>query len=141
LAAFAFLRWPSNPAINKPPFAQVARTRKLAVEEKLKSFLSDTGMKIACSDEKSLFPAGTRWAEYVKKSAGNKFLCGRCAHTFEVRCPQCASMLTSRLHVLADFLIGAHALVHADCILSRDFGVYRTYFNDLRVVDAIRGEN
>jgi len=54
-----------------------------------------------------------------------------------VPCPQCMAMLTKRLHVLADFLIGAHALVHADCIISRDLGVYRTYFNDLKVVDSI----
>jgi predicted nucleic acid-binding protein len=105
--------------------------------EELKSFLSDTGMKIVYSDEKSLFLAGSRWTEYVRKSARNKFLCGRCGHAFEVPCPQCAAMLTKRLHVLADFLIGAHAFVHADCILSRDFGVYRTYFKGLKVVDSI----
>jgi hypothetical protein len=46
-------------------------------------------------------------------------------------------MLTKRLHVLADFLIGTHALVHADCILSRDLGVYKTYFKDLKVVGSV----
>jgi predicted nucleic acid-binding protein len=40
--------------------------------------------------------------------------------------------------VLADFLIGAHALVQADCILSRDLGVYKTYFSNLTVIDSIR---
>jgi predicted nucleic acid-binding protein len=105
--------------------------------EDLKSFLSDTGMKIVYSDEKALFLAGSRWAEYARKSARNTFLCGGCGHAFEVSCPQCTAMLTKRLHVLADFLVGAHALVHADCILSRDLGVYSTYFNDLKVVDSI----
>ena len=106
-------------------------------EEQIRSFLSDTGMKIVHSNETSLFLAGSRWAEYARNSSKNKFLCGRCGHAFEVSCPQCVAMLTKRLHVLADFLIGAHALVHADCILSRGLGVYKTYFNDLRVVDSI----
>jgi len=106
-------------------------------EEELKCFLSDTGMKLVYSDEKSLFLAGSRWAEYARKSARNRFPCGKCGHAFEVDCPQCRAMLTKRLHVLADFLIGAHALVQADCILSRDLGVYKTYFKDLKVVDSI----
>lgn len=42
--------------------------------------------------------------------------------------------MTRRLHVLADFQIGAHALVHSDSLLSRDLGIYKTYFKDLRVV-------
>ncbi len=72
-----------------------------------------------------------------KKGRQEQFLCGRCGHAFEVPCPQCPAMLTKRLHLLVDFLIGAHALVHADCILSRDFGVYRPYFNDLKAVGSI----
>ena len=107
--------------------------------KQLKSFLSDTGMKIVHSDEKSLLLAGSRWAEYAGKSDKNKFSWGKCGHVFAMDCPKCAAMNTKRLHVLADFLIGAHAhaLVHADCLLSRDLGVYKTYFNDLKVVDSI----
>lgn len=40
-----------------------------------------------------------------------------------------------RVRVVADFLIGAHAVVHADRLLTRDRGFHGVYFASLRVVD------
>ena len=116
-------------------FAELAA--RFPSEEELASFLADTRMNLVHSNEKSLYMAGSRWAEYARKSAKNRFSCGRCGHAFEATCPRCKAVLARRLHVLADFLIGAHALVQADCILSRDLGVVKTYFDDLQVIDSI----
>jgi predicted nucleic acid-binding protein len=102
-------------------------------EEELKQFLTETGMRLEYSNEKSLYMAGTRWAQYAKKGNKVRFTCGQCGHAFGVTCPHCSVGITKRLQVLADFLIGAHALVKADCLLSRDLGIYKTYFNDLRI--------
>ena len=44
----------------------------------------------------------------------------------------------SRSRVIADFLIGAHALCQADRLLTRDRGFYRIYFRRLRILDPTR---
>ena len=40
----------------------------------------------------------------------------------------------TRQRVIADFMIGGHALRFADCLVTRDRGFYRTYFKNLMIV-------
>jgi predicted nucleic acid-binding protein len=61
-------------------------------------------------DRQSCLYAGNAWKEY-RKAGG------------------------SRQRMIADFLIGAHALGHASRLLTRDRGFYRKYFPGLAVLD------
>lgn len=44
-----------------------------------------------------------------------------------------------RTRVVADFLVGAHAIEQADRLLTRDRGFYRRYFEGLTIVDPTAG--
>jgi predicted nucleic acid-binding protein len=41
----------------------------------------------------------------------------------------------SRERIISDFVIGAHALIQADLLLTRDRGFHRTAFKSLKIVD------
>lgn len=91
-------------------------------EKDTEAFLSDTGIRFVNSSEKSLARAGERWRLYSKNR--KPFVC-----------PQCNHPVQFRQRVLSDFIIGAHALDHAEQLLSRDRGFYKTYFKGLKVKD------
>ena len=101
-------------------------------DKDLKAFLSDTGIKLVYSTEKSLYTAGERWKEYTK-SRKHTLQCPQCGKQITAVCAECNYYFTFRQRILSDFIIGAHALLHANIFISRDRGFYKTYFKDLKI--------
>ena len=84
--------------------------RYFASLEMLRETFDSIGIVREPVGESACYLAGQRFQEYRRK--GGK-----------------------RDRVLADFLVGAHALVRCSQLVTRDRGFYRTYFSDLTIVD------
>lgn len=81
-----------------------------AIGDKVKfdNLLADWQLEFVPSSYRSACLAGENFGRYLKR--GGKAKC-----------------------IAADFLIGAHAVVHADRLLARDRGYLRDYFKELNV--------
>ena len=99
------------------------------------SFLSETAIATVPSSTPSLALAGRYWKEYVRGRDG-ELSCSRCGARSAIRCPECATTISVRQHIISDFIIGAHAYNQADLLLSRDRGFYRSRFDDLTVLPS-----
>ncbi len=75
--------------------------------------LGRLGVRLSPLDEEASFAAAGAWRAY--RRAGGR-----------------------RARVIADFLIGGHAAVHADQLLTRDRGFSRRHFRGLRLLDPSR---
>jgi len=98
------------------------------------SYLTETGLTLKFSEPPGLHVAGRAWREYTR-SRREAIICISCGHRNRPLCDNCKSRLRARQHVVADFLIGAHALTRADRLLTRDRGYYTKYFPRLKILD------
>jgi len=95
-------------------------------------FIAETRLRLVPSTVDVLFTAGQAWAVYSRRRPTG-LVCARCGNEQAVRCDRCNEPIRPRQHIVADFLIGAHALVHAGRLLTLDPRCYRTYFPELRL--------
>ena len=82
-------------------------------------FLRDHRIQIESLDLEAAAAAGQSWMEYLKRNTKTK-------------CPDCGKALPFKEHVLSDFYIGGFSLTRTDAILTRDRGIYRSYFPKLK---------
>lgn len=73
-------------------------------------FLRDMGIRVEPLGRASCHLASQAWRSYRRRGGKRK-------------------------RILPDFLIGAHAITQANCLLSRDRGFYREAFPDVNLID------
>jgi hypothetical protein len=120
--------------LNEVVYAELAAHFPTLAE--LERFLADTGMCLVPSQPEALARAGQAWAAYIRQR-GPGFLCSVCGRVQQLSCQQCGAVLRSRQHLVSDFLIGAHATMQAERLLTRDRRYYRTYFPELRLMENL----
>jgi hypothetical protein len=113
--------------ISDPVYAELAV--HFPEQERLDRFLADTGLRLESSNAEVLYRAGRAWSGYIRRRPA--LACPQCGARQEIHCDECGASVQPRQHVVADFIIGAHALVQADQLLTRDRGYYATYFPEL----------
>jgi len=88
----------------------------------LDEFLKEHKLRVEPLDIPSVISAATSWMTYLTRKG-------------KVKCPQCGHALAHRAHFLSDFYIGGFASARCDAILTRDRGIFRTYFPELAGYD------
>ena len=98
----------------------------------MERFVDDTGIRLMPSSRETLHRAGAAWRSYARRRQ-RSLTCPRCGAAQPDRCEACGTGIQVRQHIVADFMIGAHAAVQAERLITRDRGYYGRYFPDLEL--------
>jgi hypothetical protein len=113
-------------------YAELSADGHFETETDLETFLSDFSIGVTEPSREALFVAGEQFREYTQRRPDG-LQCPSCGTERSVACPDCGTDLGPRQHVASDFLIGGHATVDADRLVSFDSGFYGTYFPSVSV--------
>jgi predicted nucleic acid-binding protein len=99
--------------LSPPAFAECL-AHPFFTEAQIESFLADTGITVELRLLDEVWPlAGRRYRQYAERR-----------RQFHAEPPR---------RILADFLVGAHALLQADQLITLDVKFYRTNYPELRL--------
>lgn len=111
-------------------YAELAADGQFDTEAALETFLSDLSIEVTAPSTEALFRAGEAFDTYAdRRPDGLK--CPDCGNEQAVECTTCGRGLAPRQHIAADFVIGAHAAVDADALVTFDRDFYESYFPSL----------
>lgn len=113
-------------------FAELAADDQFASGADLDRFLTDLSIRVEEPSRQALFRAGRQFQRYAERRPDGR-QCPSCGTERTVVCESCGEALAPRQHVVADFLIGGHAVVDADALVTFDEGFYARYFPPLTV--------
>lgn len=113
-------------------YAELSADGHFETNDELEAFLSDFSIGVTEPSREALFVAGERFREYTRRRPDG-LQCPSCGTERSAACPDCGTDLSPRQHVAADFLIGGHASVDAERLVSFDTGFYETYFPGVSV--------
>jgi predicted nucleic acid-binding protein len=114
--------------ISEPVYAELAG--RFPEPMGLDRFLDETGVRLLPASRETLMLVGATWCDYSRRRP-RTVACPSCGATQEIVCGSCGTGVLPRQHIVADFMIGAHATMQADRLLTRDRGYYGTYFPQL----------
>ncbi len=99
-----------------------------------RAFLADTSIRLLPDTPDTLYRASRVWNAYTANRPEG-LTCPACGDQQPpATCSACGRPIRVRQHILSDFLIGAHAGLLADRLLTRDRGFYATCFKDLKLL-------
>ena len=100
-------------------------------KQELDEFLDEKSISLREHSPNSLELAGVKWNDYT---SSDTVRCPSCGETKEVEC-SCGEQITWRNHLITDFMIGGHAQVLADKLVTRDNGYFQRYF-EIDIIDS-----
>jgi hypothetical protein len=123
----------AGPVVVSPiVYAELAADGQFDTRPELDRFLEDFSIQLVEPSADALFIAGEQFRTYADRRPDG-LQCPSCGAQQTAECDACGEFLAPRQHIASDFIIGGHAAVDADALVSFDMSFYRTYFPSLTV--------